>query len=899
MVRRLTLAVVVGLLAVLGTAPARTQSGPVTVTSPVEAFGSAIGDDYFLATYAQLETYWQTLAAESDRMVLEDIGRTEGGRTQWMAIVSAPENLARLDQYREIARRLAVAEGLDESAARALVGEGKAVVWIDGGLHADEVLGAQQLIETVYRLVSGTDADMRQVLRDVIVLAVHANPDGHALLADWYMREPDPRRRTLGGVPELYQKYAGHDNNRDFFLSSQAETVNLNRVLYREWFPQIVYDHHQTAPPGTVMFAPPFREPSNYLFDPLILEGLDRIGAAMHAQFAAEGKAGVTTRSGADYSTWWNGGLRTTAYFHNQIGLLTETAGSPTPGAIPFVALRQEAGDDLPDPITPQRWPFRRAVEYSLTANRAVLEYASRNRERLLLDVYRMGRNAIERGSRDTWLLESARAAASRPPAAPDRRPATRDPRGYVLPADQPDAAAAATFVNALLRAGVAVERATAPFAAGGIRYPAGSYVVKTAQAFGPHVLDMFEAQHHPDDVLTPGGAPTPPYDNAGWTLAFQMAIRFDRILDAFDGPFEPLSGEVSPAPGSVASDDPVTGFLVTHQPNGAFTAANRVLAAGGDVFWPRDRGLGGDLSTAGAMWVAGGPEVRTILGYAAGELGLTFTAAAPPAGDGLELRSVRVALWDRYGGSAASGWTRWVLERFEFPFEVVYPPTIDDGVLTGRFDVLLLPDGAMGRGGPRVPDAGSVPPEYSDRVGRLSVGRSVPRLREFVETGGTLIAVGSSTVVARYLDLPVARVLGAERPGGAFEPLPAREFYVPGSVLRMQVDNTHPLAYGVGREVDVLFDNSPVFVLEADAGTAGALAVGTFGARSLRSGWAWGERHLDGRAGILDVPLGLGRVVLVGPAVVHRGQSYGTFKFLFNAIFLGAAEPTRLSEAE
>ena len=898
MVRRLTLAVALGLLVVLGTAPARTQFGPVAVTSPVEAFGSAVGDDYFLATYAQLETYWHTLAGESDRMVLEDIGRTEGGRTQWMAVISAPENLAHLDQYREIARRLALAEGLDEAAARALAAEGKVVVWIDGGLHADEVLGAQQLIEMVYRLVSGTDADTRQVLRDVIVLAVHANPDGHALVADWYMREADPRQRSLENVPELYQKYAGHDNNRDFFLSSQAETVNLNRVLYREWFPQIVYDHHQTAPPGTVMFAPPFREPSNYLFDPLIVEGLDRLGAAMHARFAAEGKAGVTMRSGADYSTWWNGGLRTTAYFHNQIGVLTETVGGPTPTAIRYVASRQVAGDDLPDPIAPQRWPFRRAVEYSLTANRAVLEYASRNRATLLFDVYRMGRNAIERGSRDTWLLESARAEASRPPEPPDRRPATRDPRGYVLPVDQGDAAAAATFVNALLRAGVVVERATAPFAAAGIRYSAGSYVVKTAQAFGPHVLDMFEAQHHPDDVPLRGGAPTPPYDNAGWTLAFQMGISFDRVLDAFEGPFVPLWGEVSPAPGRVTGSGPAAGFLVSHRPNGAFTAANRVLAAGGDVFWPRDRGASGGASTTGAMWVTGGPEVRTILEQTAAELGLTFTVAAAPAGDGLALRPVRVGLWDRYGGSAASGWTRWVLERFEFPFELVYPPAIDDGGLASRFDVLLLPDGAMGDG-PRVVDAGSVPPEYRDRVGRLSVSQSVPRLREFVEVGGTLIAAGSSTVVARYLDLPVARVLGNERPGRGFEPLPVREFYVPGSVLRMQVDNTHPLAYGVEREVDVLFDNSPVFAFEADGEAAGARAVGTFGASSLRSGWAWGEWHLDESAGILDVPLGLGRVVLLGPAVVHRGQSHGTFKFLFNAIFLGAAEPTQLSKAE
>ena len=350
-------------LAVLPFAPAQTQSR-AAVASPRDAFGSAIGDDYFLASYSQLESYWKALDQESDRVSLVDIGRTEEGRTQWMAVVSAPENLARLDRYRDIAARLAHADGLTPEAARALAQEGKAVVWIDGGLHANEVLGAQQLIELVYQLASGSDDETLRILRDVIVLAVHANPDGHELVANWYMRAADPRRRSLAGVPRAYQKYVGHDNNRDFYLSSQAETRNMNRVLYREWFPQIVYNHHQSGPPGTVMFAPPFRDPFNYVFDPLIPASIDLVGAAMQARFAAEGKPGVTTRGGSVYSTWWNGGLRTTAYFHNQIGLLTETIGDPTPTAIRFVPERQLPSSDLPFPIAPQAWRFRQSIDY-------------------------------------------------------------------------------------------------------------------------------------------------------------------------------------------------------------------------------------------------------------------------------------------------------------------------------------------------------------------------------------------------------------------------------------------------------------------------------------------------------------------------------------------------------
>jgi len=466
--KRIRAGVAVALLFLLTGAYAPTQSQSVSaITPPSAEFGANIGDDYFLATYSQLEAYWKKLAQESDRLRLVDIGRTEEGRPQWMAIVSSPENLQKLDEYKDISRRLALAEGLNDGQARALAARGKAVVWIDGGLHANETLGAQQLIETVYQLVSRSDEETRRFLNDVIVLAVDANPDGHELVASWYMREQDPLRRSLSGVPRAYQKYVGHDNNRDFYMSTQAETINMNRVLYKEWFPQIVYDHHQTGPAGTVMFAPPFRDPFNYFLDPLIPVSIDLVGAAMHARFAAEGKAGVTMRTGSNYSTWWNGGLRTTAYFHNQIGLLTETIGDPTPVEIPFVPDRQLPSADLPFPIAPQRWKFRQSIDYSVTANRAVIDAASRNREALLFGVYRMGKNAIDRGNRDSWTVSPRALAAARGRGDFERQfrdPAHRDARAYILPSDQPDFLTATKFIETLLKTGVTVHRSTVAF---------------------------------------------------------------------------------------------------------------------------------------------------------------------------------------------------------------------------------------------------------------------------------------------------------------------------------------------------------------------------------------------------------------------------------------------------
>jgi hypothetical protein len=901
--------IVAALLLILAAPSTRTQSQTGrSIASPLEHFGANIGDDYFLATYTQFEEYWQKLAGGSDRMRLVDIGRSEEGRTQWMAIVSAPENLASLDRYRDISRRLSLADGLDEEQARRLATEGKAVVWIDGGLHANEVLGAQQLIETVYQLVSRSDAETLRFLRDVIVLAVHANPDGHALVADWYMREPDPRRRTLAGIPRPYQKYAGHDNNRDFYLASQAETINMNRVLYREWFPQIVYDHHQTGPAGTVMFAPPFRDPFNYVFDPLIPTGIDLVGAAMRTRFAAEGKPGVTTREGSNYSTWWNGGLRTTAYFHNQIGLLTETIGSPTPIDIPFVPERQLASGDLPSPIAPQAWHFRQSIEYSLTANRAVLDTASRFRETLLFNVFRMGKNAIRRGSEDSWTTSPRRIAALRATAggrgtAPARLyeeqlrdPRLRDPRGYILPADQPDFPTATKFVDALLKGGVTVQRATAAFTVKDTRYAAGSYVVKTAQAFRPHVLDMFEPQDHPDDIPYPGGSPTPPYDSAGWTLALQMGVKFDRVLDAFDGPFETIS-VARPAAGSVSGPAGPAGYLLSHHQNDAFKVVNRLLQAGEEVFWLKDRGVGGFANGTGAMYVTARASTAPIVERAASELGVSFVGVAtPPSGDALKLRPVRIGLWDRYGGSTPSGWTRWLLERYEFPFEVVYAQALDAGNLASRYDVLIFTDEAVPVGEGRRPSDGAPPPalpeEYRSTTGTITLARTVPQLKQFVAAGGTLIAVGGSTALGAALDLPVTSALAGTRPDGTTSPLTRDKYFIPGSLLRVSVDNTTPLGYGFEPQVDVFFDNSPAFRVPPGGGREAAMArVAWFGsAAPLRSGWAWGQHHLEGAAAVVDAPLGRGRVLLFGPQITFRAQPHGTFKFLFNGIFYGHA---------
>jgi hypothetical protein len=920
-------------------APALAAQAPARVTSPKEFFGFNIGDDWKLANYDQFQAYWKKIDAESDRMVVEEIGKTAEGRPQLMAIVTSPENFKKLDRYKEIARKLALADVASDEEAKALAREGKAVVWIDGGLHATEVLGAHQLMETVYQLITRNDPETQRLLNDDIILAVHANPDGMQLVSDWYMQNADTLKRN-SQIPRLYQKYIGHDNNRDFYILNQPESINIARIQYSEWFPQIVYNHHQTGPAGTVMFAPPFRDPFNYNFDPLIPIGIDMVGAAMHERFLRENKPGITSRTGSSYSTWWNGGLRTTVYFHNMIGLLTETIGNPTPMEIPLIVRNQLARGDLPYPIAPQKWHFRQSVDYSVTANYAVLDIASKRREDFLFNIYKMGKNSIDRGSRDTWTVTptvidslDARVARDRADAAGARQtpgtqggaagainpfgggvpskyfaevlrdPAKRDPRGYVLPANQMDFLTATKFVNALRKVNVTVHRATAPFAAAGKNYPAGSYVVKTAQPFRPHVLDMFEPQSHPNDFAYPGGPPKPPYDNAGWTLAYQMGVQFDRILDGFDCPCQPITGMAEPPAGTVTASN-AAGYLLSPATNDAFVAVNRALKNGNDVYRIKaPLAANGKSYPTGTFYIASKSGTPQLLQTLAKEKGLSFEGtSARPGADALKLQPKRIALWDQYGGSMPSGHTRWLLEQFEFPFQVVYPQGFDAGNLASKYDVLVFVGGAIpevaregqtggGRGFGRAVDPSTIPEQYRGWLGRLTVEKSVPHLKKFLEDGGTIVTIGSSTSLAHHLGLPVSDHLVEKTPTGEVRPLPREKYYIPGSIMRIAVDNTSPVAAGMPNQVDVFFDENPVFRLEPDAAMKGVRPVAWFDSpSSLRSGWAWGQSYLDGGVAIAEANVGKGKLYLFGPEILFRAQPHGTFKFFFNGIYAGSA---------
>jgi len=881
--------------------------------SPREHFGFAIGDDYQLATYTQTEQYFRRLAEASERLHLVEIGKTSEGRAQLMLIASSPENLAHLEDYRQISARLAYARD-DETAARQLAASGKAVVWIDGGLHANETVGTHQLIETVWQLASRNDAETLRILDDTIVLLVHANPDGQELISNWYMREPVPEKRSLNFVPRLYQKYAGHDNNRDFYLAALQETRNMNTIAYTRWYPQIIYNHHQSSPRGTVIVIPPYRDPYNYNIDSMVPVGLEALGAAMNTRFLQEGKPGAVSKRGSVYSTWWNGGLRTTPYFHNMLGVLTEITGHPTPMEMPFLANRQLPDSNLPAPVPAQRWHFRQSIDYSLSANWALMDYASRHREQLLFNLWRMGRNSIERGSREYWTPSPSALAKVKEHTASNQfddmaraqlyAPERRDPRAYIVPFNQRDFPTAVKFINALQLNGIEVHRAARELNIAGVRYPAGSFVVLTAQAFRPHVMDMFEPQDHPHDVAYEGGPPIAPYDSAGWTLALQMGVQFARIVDGVDalladGVLQALPiGEVqAPPPANLPASR--IGWTIAPAANDAFTVVNAVLKAGGEV--RRDE--------AGQFVVMASPAAHDALRAAVARTGIQAQPLRRmPFVLMRAVHAPRIALWDQYGGSMVSGWTRLVLENFGFDYTVVYPQQIAGGQLRENFDVLILPSGAlpivkelalqregeatsMSRG----PNPDTIPAEYQYMLGHLNTPEAITALREFLHAGGHIVATGSSSSLAISLGLPVTSHLTVDDGNGTRRALSSREYYIPGSVLQVAVETTHPAARGLDAQLDLYFsdgrwDNAPVFDISAGNGRVRPL-LWFESETPLRSGWALGQHALKGGVLAADAGIGSGRLTFFGTDITFRSQTHGAFKLLFNSLLEAGTE--------
>jgi len=876
------------------------------IPTPESVLGFPVGADFELATYDESITYFRSLAAASDRLQLEDVGRTSEGRPWYVAFISSPENLANLEHYREISQRLAHPDGLTDDEARALAREGKPIVDLSGGLHASEVAGAQHTMLLAYDLLTGDDAETAAILDNVIlILWPSLNPDGQNIVVEWYESNLGTPYEA-SGTPRLYQKYVGHDNNRDAYMLNQVESRVVART-WRHWEPQIIYVHHQSSPFPTRIWLPPFAEPIATQVHPLMSRTVNFIGMAMAQALEERGQRGAV-HMGTSFDAWYPGYINYLPMPQNKAAWRTETAaaGYATPRLYTLADFRGSRAELRPESLYSSPWQggwwrLRDAVEYMETASIATLDFAAKYRFDLLYNRYQAGRDTIAK-------------YRSEPPYA------------YVVPQDQHDPVAAVELLRRLAFNGLRVYQLRQAAAIDGIDYAAGTWVVPMDQEFAELARQVLDIQQYPDLREYPEGPPEQPYDASGWTLSAQMGVhvvaasqplsdglraQLDAVsgtavdwretsgtIDAaarlapgagwyemeelregpavvgaeaaaFDGApgagfdTNAVAAGIVPPPGTLTGSGDSIAVDAAH--NNAFRAVNEAWRAGATVaFEPGTPGAEGEPGGSGRYLIRG------LDADAATRLVDTLALQAErTSARGTGLDKPRIGLFRPWSASMDEGWTRWLLEQYGFDFTSLRNHDFQAGSLRDRFDVIVLADYSSrqiinGRA------RGSVPARFAGGIGDEGV-----RELDFVRDGGTLVCMNSSSNFAiEHLGLPVRNVVDGVGRG---------DFFTSGSILEVITDASHPVMSGMPERANVFFARSPVFTVE-EGFEGAALAKYQTAGSPLVSGYLLGEEHMQGYAAALDVRHGDGHVILIGFRSQWRGQPFGTFRVLFNA---------------
>jgi hypothetical protein len=773
---------------IASTQPARdsTLTHSSRIPSPQDVLGFTPGDDRKLASWVQVIQYFKALVKTSDRIRFEELGKSTMGQPFVMATISSPENLARLEEYKNVQelladpRKLGPAGARDHKAAK-LIARGKTIVLITCGIHSTEVGSYLSSMLIAYRLASSNEPDIRNILKSTIILLVPSlNPDGVDIVKNWY-------DKTLGtpyegtNPPELYHKYTGHDDNRDWYAFTQVETQIAVDKIHNVWHPQIVHDIHQQGEYGSRMFLPPFMPPVEPNVPQQIAAGYTELGNFMAHEMRASGFKGITTNS--TYDAW--SPSRAYSHYHGGVRILSETASCKiaTPISVKFEQLKKGEGYDSKkesETFGPlwrgSEWHLSDITNYMTTAAFLLLKHASENRSQWLQRFYEIGKDAVRSGK-------------------------PHQPYAFIIPKAQHQA----DLVQVLDRAGVDVDFPL-PFTAAGTRYPEGTAVIRMDQPYGNFAKAILERQHYPD-LRDPSGHPVSPYDVTAHTLSLLMGVEARAIARPFR------------------------------------------------YRLPQERGM------------------NSCSGF--GEI------------------EEKLAVYKSHAAPIDEGWTRWILDQQHYKYSSLEDAEVRSGDLHPRYNSIVLPDQApaiMFKGH----TLGTMPKEYTGGIGDAGV----KELRNFVENGGTLVCLNRASEFAiEQFKLPLRDIsVGWSQ----------KEFFVPGSILRIELDTAHPVAGGMPRESIAWVEDSPVFeVIPGAADVPPAMTqrelperTSALPASSVRvvarypsnrnpllSGWLLGGNRIQGKAALVEVTMGRGRIILFGFRPQYRGQSLATYPLFFNAI--------------
>ena len=869
------------------------------IPTPQQYFGFRIGADRKIVRYDKIIEYFQKLASASDRVRFRNLGPTTGGNPFVMLEIAAPATLRNLEHYKTLERRLYFQGGeVPEQEREQIFREGKAVVLITNNIHSTEIGSSQMAIELAYRLATEDSPAVRKILDQVIVLLMPSvNPDGQIKVTDWYNKYVGTPQEG-SAPPWLYHTYAGHDDNRDMFLLSLKETQMTAQVLWHDWFPTIWLDQHQQGTAGPRMFTMPSSDPINPNVHPLIYRLNAIFGQIQAAALEAAGKDGIMHSS--TYTSFWEGAMAWSGWWHNQVGLLTEAASAEiatpvsqlrTDAARPAIPGMQRMADlgllgpvetpaaapgfqiapprdvtpraDYPRPWLGGSWGLRDIVDYEMISAMALLESAADTRETLLRQIYDVNASTIEAGRKGQLGFG-------------DRDPAY----AVLIPATgQQDQNETIELVEKLRMGGVEIYRARQPFTENGETWAAGTYVVPFTQVFARYAKDLLEVQMYPaGQHSSPGGTADGPYDVSAWSLGMQFGVK---TVFAHE-----------PLPANLGLD-PIAqklNYVVAAERNGAnirfpYTGArdavmvNRLLKAGVRV------NLVGPRNTSSSN--PGNPNENTpMIETAAGaqawpaatrdfEVTVKNTAAAP--GFGTALRLPRIGVYQSWTANIDEGWTRWVLDHYEFPYTTLHNADVIAGRLRSRFDAIVLPD-QTSKSILEGQTAPSTPAEYRGGVG----DRGWQALKDFVDQGGTLIAFGDAcNLLVDKLPLPLKELKRSMLPD---------QHDGPGTILNLQIDTASPLGWGMAPATFGFYMNSPFFDVSDGFNSQKVHVMARFPNTGVAaSGYLKGEEYMLGRAAVVAVETNPGKVVLFGIRPQHRAQTHVTLPLLFNALYWSA----------
>jgi hypothetical protein len=767
-----------------------------TAPSPQSVLGFQPTDDKTIADWSQITNYFTKLDAASDKVKVQEIGRTTLGKPMIVAFISSPDNIKNLDKYKRINQTLANPNTVTaQTEPNDLINQGKTVVSISCSIHSTEIVASQMSMNLAYELATATDEATREILENTILLLIpSSNPDGIDIVANWY-------RKTLGtksegtAPPELYHHYAGHDNNRDWFMLNLRETQNITKLYWQEWFPHIVYDVHQMGQTGARFIIPPFFDPPNPRISPLILREVGLVGYKMASDLQAKNIAGVATNT--TFDTWWHGGFRSAPYYHNSIGILSEAASADLMSPITITKEQMqrnrggrglssalETATNHPDAWQGGLWRPRDIAEIEMTASRALLEMAAKFRPRYLRNFYNLSKANIARNQ--------------------------NDPQAFVITAGQPNAETVARFLEILMWQGIEVHqmREEGYFAMDKAKpndfheMPLGSFLIFVNQAQKNNVLSLFEKQVYPQRLNANGEAEVP-YDVAGWTLPLQMGVETEAVWNTRN----------------------LENYRKTLRRVENINQARQVL----------------NLNANAQPFAKIPNPLKT---------------------------NPKIGLYKSYTSSMDEGWTRLVLDNYQIPFSSVSDADFRTNNL--KFDAIILPADAENTIVKGL-NAERYPAEFAGGIGE----QGVENLKKFVENGGKLICFDDSCeLIIKRFNLPLKNALSG---------LKRSEFYNPGSVVKLEVDKNSPLAKNMSEETAAYFTNSSAFEI---ADESKVKSVAKYAAKdSLLSGWTLGEKYMNGKTALAETIYGRGKIVLFAFRPQHRGQTFGTFPFIFNAL--------------